>query len=113
MADAGATEEEIAAAKERFGKPGTSRGMGQGMGRGTGQGMGAGRGAGMGFGRYMPESFRAMGLAFHEAAQDFAVAARSVANPPTSGDYQAVLDALWNVTLNCRACHDSFRVEGG
>lgn len=106
MADAGATDEEIAAAKERFGTPGTGRGMGQGMGRGMGQGMGAGPG----FGRYMPDDFRAMGLAFHDTTQGFAETARAVGDPPTVEDYQAVLGGLWTITLNCRACHDSFRI---
>ena len=110
MSDAGATDEEIAEAKERFGQPGTGRGTGPGMGAGMGRGMGM---MGPGFGRYMPDDFRAMGFAFHDATQAFAETARAVGDPPTTEDYQAVLDALWNVTVNCRGCHDAFRVAGG
>lgn len=108
MAKAGASDEDIAAAKENFSPP---RAGGMGQGRGMGGGMGGGMmGLGPGFGRYMPDDFRAMGQGFHDATQEFAAAARAVSDPPTPEDYQNVLDQLWNVTLNCRGCHDSFRI---
>lgn len=121
MAEEGASDEEIAAAKERFKAMRAARGgaMGSGSGRGKGMGQGKGMGGGMGmggmmgpgFGRYIPEDFRAMGDSFHEAAESFAATARSVAPPATPADYQQVLEKLQEVTTSCRACHDAFRVE--
>ena len=101
MAEAGASDAEIAAAKARF----KQRRASQGGGHGGGMGMGPG------FGRHMPEDFRAMGAMFHEAAEAFAETARSVAAPVTPADYRAVLAALQEVTVACRSCHDAFRVE--
>lgn len=114
MAEQGASDEEIAAAKEQFKTMRDARGgqMGKGQGMGKGRGMGGGgMGMGPGFGRYMPEDFRAMGDSFHEAAESFATSARSVATPATPTDYRSVLEGLQEVTTTCRACHDAFRVE--
>ncbi len=103
MAESGASDQEIAAAKQRFkqmresGSARPGRGMGMGMGRG--------------FGRFMPDDFRAMGAAFHEAAESFATAAKAASSPPSPKDYKAVLDALGTVTAACRGCHDAFRIE--
>ena len=80
-------------------------GMGMGMG-GMGMGMG-----GMGMGRFMPEEFRALGMGFHAAADEFAKTARAVSTPPTVADYQAVMSALGAVTTACRGCHDAFKVR--
>lgn len=119
MEERGATDAEIAAARENFKKRyATHRAQmrsGQGMEQGTGQGMGrgAGMGAGMGpgIGRFMPEDFWAMGNSFHEAAEVFAETAKSVSAPAKPYDYTEVLEQLQEVTAACRACHDAFRVE--
>ncbi len=107
MAAAGASDEEIAAAKARF-KERHAAGSGR---TGSGMGMGMGMGMGGGFGRYMPEDFRAMGAVFHDAAETFAETARSVATPVSAEDYRAVIAGLQEVTTACRGCHDAFRVE--
>ena len=99
MAEAGASDEEIAAAKARF-KEQHAAGSGQ-----------AGMGMGGGFGRYMPEDFRAMGAVFHDAAESFAETTRTVATPVSAEDYRAVLAGLQEVTTACRGCHDAFRIE--
>lgn len=117
MAERGASDKEIAAAKKDFkqmrgsrsGKPGQARGKGVARGKG----MRRGKGMGHGFGRFMPEEFRAMGTSFHEAADAFAKAARAAASPPTSKDYSAVLEELGGVTAACRSCHDAFRITAG
>ncbi|TQV77847.1 cytochrome c [Denitrobaculum tricleocarpae] len=118
MAKQGASEEEIAAAKERFkarraardGQMGDGQ-MGAGGGQGQGKGMGGGMAMGPGFGRYMPEDFRAMGDVFHEAAESFAATARNAASPATPEDYRALLEGLQEITMACRACHDAYKVE--
>ena len=101
MADDGASDEEIAAARAEFAKK-----HGSGGGR-----RGGGMGMGPGFGRHMPEDFRFMGASFHEATASFAETVRSVATPASPEDYRAVFDALQGVTTSCRACHDAFRIE--
>ncbi len=106
MAEAGASDAEIAAAKARFKERREAQGGQQGGGM-----HGGGMGMGPGFGRHMPEDFRAMGAMFHEAAESFAATARSVATPAAPADYRAVLAALQQVTTACRSCHDAFRVE--
>ena len=103
MAEAGASDEDIAAAKARF-KERHAAGSGQ-----AGSGMGMGMGGG--FGRYMPEDFRAMGAVFHDAAESFAETTRTVATPVSAEDYRAVLAGLQEVTTACRGCHDAFRIE--
>lgn len=111
MAEQGASEAEIAAAKERFKARREARGSGSGQGKGMDQGRGMGGGMGPGFGRYMPEDFRAMGEVFHEAAEGFAATARAASSPATAADYRAVLEGLQEVTMACRACHDAYKVE--
>ena len=107
MAEEGASDEEIAAARAEFAK---KHGSGGGR-RGGGMGKGGGMGMGPGFGRFMPEDFRYMGASFHEATASFAETARSVTTPTSPEDYRAVFDALQGVTTSCRACHDAFRIE--
>lgn len=114
MAENGASDEEIAAAKARFKAKRAARNGQMGAGSGQGKGMGGGSGGmgmGPGFGRYMPEGFRAMGDSFHEAAESFAATARSLANPAGREDYRSVLEGLQEVTSACRACHDAYRIE--
>lgn len=104
----GLSAEEILAMKARMKAAGKTQGQGQGGGQGGGQGMGGG---GHGMGRYMPPDFRAMGRAFHEAAGDFASAARAAGDPPSLADYQSVMDGLQALTANCLGCHEAYRIE--
>ena len=103
----GMSAEEILAMKARMKAAGMAQG--QGRGQGGGQGMGGGRGHGMG--RHMPPEFRAMGRAFHEAAGDFAAAARAAGEPPGLADYESVMDGLQSLTANCLGCHETYRIE--
>lgn len=101
----------IARMKEMGASPEQVEAMRQHMSEMHDQMGGMGMGMGMGFGRFMPEEFRAMGAAFHEAAADFAKTARAASEPPTAEDYKAVIGALNAVTVACRGCHDAFSVR--
>lgn len=68
-------------------------------------------GPGLGFGQYMPEKFIEIGGHFHEATTGFAELARGLPAEPTPAQYQEVLDALADVTNQCKACHDAFLVR--
>jgi mono/diheme cytochrome c family protein len=57
---------------------------------------------------YMPEQMRAIGLAMHTSASEFAVVASRVA---TTHDGNAAVEALSRVTENCVACHTSYRLQ--
>lgn len=109
LRDQGMTDAELLALKQALQETGHGPGRGQGRGMGSGGGGGGG-GGGQGFGRFMPEAFRAMGGAFHEAGAALAETARAVPDQPTAADYAGVLDAVRSVTATCRACHDTFRV---
>ncbi|MEO1089496.1 MAG: hypothetical protein AAFX81_02600 [Pseudomonadota bacterium] len=97
MAEAGRTPEEIAQAKRALRQAGGPVGAG---------GMGGG-----GFGRYLPDDFRAMGLAMHESAQAFAMDARAVERPVDAAGYARLIDSLQFVTSSCRSCHATWRLE--
>lgn len=58
--------------------------------------------------RYMPESMRKVGLAMHQSASDFAVAAAKTAK---TGDGKPTYAALARVTQQCVACHSAYRVQ--
>ncbi len=58
--------------------------------------------------QYMPEPMRAIGLAMHTAASEFAVVASRAA--PTH-DAKAAVEALSRVTQNCVACHAGYRLQ--
>ena len=58
--------------------------------------------------RYMPEPMRAIGLAMHTSASEFAeVAARAA----TTHDAKPALETLSQVTRNCVACHATYRLQ--
>jgi hypothetical protein len=57
---------------------------------------------------YMPEPMRAIGLAMHTSASEFAVAASHAA---TTHDATAAVQALSRVTNNCVACHAGYRLQ--
>ncbi len=57
---------------------------------------------------YMPAPMRAIGLAMHTAASEFAaVAAKAAATHDTA----AVIAALSRITPNCVACHSAYRLR--
>lgn len=57
---------------------------------------------------YMPEQMRGIGTDMHRAASRLALAAGDAA---ASGDIKAALAALAQVTAQCVACHQGFRVQ--
>lgn len=57
---------------------------------------------------YMPAPMRKIGSGMHRAASRFAIAAGDAA---ASGDVKPALAALANVTAQCVACHEGFRVQ--
>ena len=57
---------------------------------------------------YMPEPMRAVGLAMHTSASEFAVVASRAA---TTHDTKAAVEALSRVTQNCVACHAGYRLQ--
>lgn len=57
---------------------------------------------------YMPEQMRAIGLAMHTSASEFAVVASRAA---TTHDTHAAVEALSRVTQNCVACHAGYRLQ--
>ncbi len=59
---------------------------------------------GQGPGRYMPEAMRQLGWGMHDAASEFAQAAKG-------GDTAKTYTALQKVTSSCVACHMSFRTR--
>lgn len=56
----------------------------------------------------MPEQMRRMGSSMHRAASQFAMAAGDAS---ATGDVKPALAALANVTAQCVACHEGFRVQ--
>ena len=66
--------------------------------------MGKHRASGMGPGRFMPLEMRNLGWGMHEAASEFAVAAKK-------GDINNAYAALQKVTSACTACHYSYRTR--
>lgn len=54
----------------------------------------------------MPEGMRAMGLAMHGAASDFA---EEAAKAGGTGDVRPAMAALSRVTRQCAVCHSSYR----
>jgi len=57
---------------------------------------------------YMPKQMRTIGSGMHRAASQFAVTAGDAA---ATGDSKSALAALANVTAQCVACHEGFRVQ--
>lgn len=57
---------------------------------------------------YMPAPMRKIGSGMHRAASQFAIAAGDAA---ASGDVKPALAALADVTAQCVACHEGFRVQ--
>ncbi|HLZ96956.1 MAG TPA: hypothetical protein VKP66_03365 [Steroidobacteraceae bacterium] len=57
---------------------------------------------------YMPEQMRAIGLAMHTSAGEFAVVASRAAS---THDGKAAVEALSRVTENCVACHSTYRLQ--
>jgi hypothetical protein len=58
--------------------------------------------------QFMPENMRKIGLAMHQSASAFAVAA---AKAGRTGNAKPALAALSRVTAQCAACHAAYRVQ--
>ncbi|MDE2576549.1 MAG: hypothetical protein KGL55_14670 [Rhodospirillales bacterium] len=57
---------------------------------------------------YMPNQMRAIGLAMHSSASEFAAVADKAA---ATHDTAAVIGALARITPNCVACHAAYRLR--
>ena len=57
---------------------------------------------------YMPKAMQAIGSAMHRSASRLAVAAKDAG---ATGDMKPVLAAMADVTAQCIACHDGYRVK--
>jgi len=57
---------------------------------------------------YMPQPMQAIGTAMHHAASQFAVIAKDSA---VDGNMARALGALSQVTAQCIACHNSYRIR--
>lgn len=68
-------------------------------------------GPGLGLGQYLPEEFLAIGDRFHSAANDFAALARTMPAEPSADQHGQLLEALAQITHQCRDCHDRFTVR--
>ncbi|HEY8071323.1 MAG TPA: hypothetical protein VIE47_05070 [Methylocystis sp.] len=58
--------------------------------------------------QFMPEDMRALGLAMHESASEFA---REAAKTQAGGDLKPALASLARVTQSCAACHAEYRLK--
>lgn len=58
--------------------------------------------------RFMPEAMASIGSEMHHAASRFAAAASDAA---VADDVKTALAALSDVTRQCVACHNGFRVQ--
>lgn len=58
--------------------------------------------------RYMPQGMQELGTQMHKAASRFAIEASSAG---ATGDANAALAALSQVTARCVACHAAYRLE--
>jgi hypothetical protein len=58
--------------------------------------------------RYMPKGMQDAGTAMHRSASRLSVAALDAA---VTNDVKPALSALAEVTANCVACHDGYRLE--
>lgn len=68
-------------------------------------------GPNLGIGKHLPEGFRAIGKRFREAAKAFAEQAEAMPDAPSADEERSLVAAFAKVTNECRACHDSFRIE--
>lgn len=62
-------------------------------------------------GEHLPEDFRAISARFRQAARDFAAEAAAMPAEPAAPELQSLIGALGEITAECRACHDAFRIE--
>lgn len=62
-------------------------------------------------GKFMPETMGKIGTQMHRAASRFVVAAQDAELDPGKGAQRMVYRALQQVTENCNACHQAFRIR--
>lgn len=62
-------------------------------------------------GKFMPETMGKIGTQMHRAASRFVVAAQDAELDPSKGSQRKVYRALQEVTENCNACHQAYRIR--
>lgn len=62
-------------------------------------------------GKYMPETMGKIGTQMHRAASRFVVAAQDAELDPSKASQRKVYKALQQVTENCNACHQAYRLR--
>lgn len=62
-------------------------------------------------GKFMPETMRKIGTQMHRAASKFVVAAQDAEFEPSKESQRKVYGALQQVTENCNACHQAYRIR--
>ena len=79
-------------------------GMQMGAGKKKPQGFG-------GFGRVLPPEMHQMGMQTHLVAAKIADVAKTVGDKPTAEDYRKVVEAIGELTGQCRACHAAWKLR--
>ena len=62
-------------------------------------------------GKFMPETMGKIGTQMHRAASRFVVAAQDAELDPSRVSQRKVYRALQEVTENCNACHQAYRIR--
>ncbi len=60
---------------------------------------------------YMPKAMRDIGTQMHRAASQFVIVAQDAELNPGKESQHKVYRALRNITRNCNACHQSYRIR--
>lgn len=60
---------------------------------------------------FMPEAMREIGTQMHRAASQFVIVAQDAELNPGKESQHKVYRALQNITRNCNACHQSYRIR--
>ena len=62
-------------------------------------------------GKFMPDAMGKIGTQMHRAASRFVVAAQDAELEPSKASQRKVYRALQEVTQNCNACHQGYRIR--
>jgi cytochrome c556 len=62
-------------------------------------------------GNAIPPEFRAAGIDFQRAANDFADIAARASEPPDAADWPKLMNGLAKIATQCNACHAAFRIK--
>ena len=61
--------------------------------------------------QFMPEEMQALGTQMHRAASRFVIVAQDAELDPSKESQRKVYRALQEVTANCNACHQAYRIR--